>query len=230
MPPTHLLVIAGGPHRHAGTGLEKDDEPGTGRRHQKHREQEGGDIPAAEHLINGIAGHRGAPFRGALQVQVGLAAQHRIVHGVQPGHGEDAGQDGVEPQAGLQKAGDQPRQGPGQDAGQNAPDGVARHRDGGTGGHAEDKAAVHRQVRGVQHPEGDEHPQRHGGIDKALAQRRDQQVKKIHPVHAPLVLIIRRSGWCRPFPPGRCSLPAFRRSAPGPGHPQPAGSHTWRTR
>ena len=59
---------------------------------------------------------------------------------------------------------------------------VACNSNCGTGSHAEDEAAVHRQVWGLQNAEGDEHTQSHWGVEQTLTQGGDEHTVVNHKI------------------------------------------------
>ena len=104
---------------------------------------------------------------------IGPVAQDADVDRVEHGHGQDAGQ-----QVGhLEVVVDQRRRHAGQDPAderhqQRQPDVRAEQDALDHQGRSQGERTVHRQVRKIQDPEGDEHPQDHDPIDQSFYQNR----------------------------------------------------------
>ena len=101
---------------------------------------------------------------------VGLPAHGHQVDGIEPGVGDNAGQDGGHPQLGLEECGDEAGTGAG---GHGGGDGHERMPGGGTAhrnGAAQDKAAVGGHVGDVQDPVAEEEGHGHQSVLEAQLQ------------------------------------------------------------
>ena len=168
-------VVTHGPQEQAGLGAEVEVQQ---KLHHNGQDQGNDELSPAQ----GQIAEQGHDALG------GKDGVHRPLHGhVGPGdeqvdgregrHGDDTGQQVPHAQAHVDEAGAQPGDGPRRRRAEQRRPGVhtlqkkdGRHR------RAQGEAAVHGQVRKVQHRIGDVHPVGQQGVDQALGQGRNDQV------------------------------------------------------
>lgn len=153
----HRLVVAGGADAQPRRGAEEEDEE---------EADEQGDAERDEQLAEGEAGDGGEDGVHPKQGDHRTPAHHPQVDGIEPGHREDAREDRLDFQLGLQKGAHHAGAPARRDGEQDAEIGVGGVGEYGGDGRAEGKAAVDRQIGDIEDAVGDEEAERDKRVDE----------------------------------------------------------------
>lgn len=143
--PNHVRVIPGGP--------DGEPQPGFQKQHHQHRRQGRDDRCRNQPVVDAEVRLEDRKQGGLLhQTDVGGEAHHRQVHGIEPSVGDDARQDGGNPEFCLQQGGNESRRRPRQHGSREGQEGMPRQGNRSRHGAAKGEGPIGGHIGDVQHP------------------------------------------------------------------------------